>query len=127
MRFWPIGWTALEFLGRPLRSFFDLRRRIREHMLNFEVAMARPPYFPGDDSSHKRHSELRRMDEAISALRGLSAELVAFGDSEPVAAPVLRCLGFRPALAGRALSDFTAKRSSPKAREVMQALRLPIG
>src|SRR5271156_841784 len=34
--FGAIGWLALEFLGRPIRDFFDLRRRVRTEMLKFE-------------------------------------------------------------------------------------------
>ena len=27
------GWFALEFLGRPIRNFFDMRRSVRDQML----------------------------------------------------------------------------------------------
>jgi hypothetical protein len=27
-----MGWFTLEFVGRPVRGFFDLRRQVRTHM-----------------------------------------------------------------------------------------------
>jgi hypothetical protein len=35
--FGAIGWFTLEFFGRPIRDFFDLRRRVRTEMLKFEL------------------------------------------------------------------------------------------
>ena len=38
-----MGWVALEFVGRPIRSFFDLRRETRRQM--FFLANVSPVNF----------------------------------------------------------------------------------
>jgi hypothetical protein len=120
-----IGWLALGFLGRPLREFFDLRRRVREYLLKFEDATSRAPFLRNDDGvASTAHPEAELADGAIVVLRGLSAELIAFGDSEWLADPVLRPLGFQSSLAGRALREFTSGRSSQ--HKALKALKLPI-
>ena len=122
-----IGWLTLEFLGRPLRTFFDLRRRAREQMLRLEDAKARTPFalLENDDWSRPHQPEREFAESAITALRGLSAELTAFGDSEWLADLVLRRIGFQPALAGRSLNDLTLGRYGAR-RAALGALKFPI-
>ena len=118
--FGAIGWFALEFFGRPIRDFFDLRRRVRTEMLKFELL------WNADDivahvTSYKEQDNLRE----------LSAELISFGQSEWLAAKVLTSFGFNPVLAGQRLSRFAVEYGpatedrSASYRAVLEALKYP--
>jgi hypothetical protein len=65
--------------------------------------------------------------EAITNLRSLSAELIAFGDAEWLADCVLRWMGFQGTAAGRSLSEFTRLSIEPETHQkaVAKALKLP--
>jgi hypothetical protein len=118
--FGAIGWFTLEFFARPMRDFFDLRRRVRREMLKFEMV------WNADDiiaqvTSYKEQDNLRE----------LSAELISFGQSEWLAAKALTSFGFNPVLAGQQLSTFAVvygpatEDRSASYRSVLEALKFP--
>lgn len=101
---WPLllgfaGWTAAEFLGRPLREFFRLRREIRLRMLTLGDARNALWEHPAEISDAERLAQQ-------AALRQLGVQTIAFGDSERLARVLLRPLGHRPVSAGRAAVRF---------------------
>lgn len=88
---WPValgafGWLALEFIGRPIRNFFDLRREA-----NRVIALHGYDMFGA-------HSMGAKDD-----YQKIGAQLVAFDAAEPLAGPAIRWLGYAPGLAGKAL------------------------
>jgi hypothetical protein len=96
-----VGWFGAEFIGRPVREFFDLRRKFKTQMLRFGD-LTLPP-LPLD----KRLVRPRVTDDlrnARVALGDLSDEMISFGQSEWLAAYFVRRLGFHPITAGRRLA-----------------------
>jgi hypothetical protein len=95
------GWFGAEFIGRPVRGFFDLRRKVKTLMLRFaDLTFPSPP-------SDKRPVGRRVTDDILNAraaLGDLSDELISFGQSEWLAAYFVRRLGFHPITAGRHLA-----------------------
>jgi hypothetical protein len=99
------GWFALEFVGRPVRKFFDLRQQIKKQMLlhwEKEEAHTIPP--------PDRADWYRKLNPVRQVFADLAAEMVAFDRSEAVACWFVRLLGFDPDSAGNVLraiaSDF---------------------
>lgn len=99
-----LGWFALEFVGRPIRSFFDLRREARRQML----FLANVPAVPFEDD-HIRKAE-PEYQQAVAAVRNvertfrdLGTQLMAFGESEWFAASLVKWAGFNPISAGQGL------------------------
>jgi hypothetical protein len=84
-----LGWLTLEFLGRPLRNFFDLRTEAKRLL-----ALHHDP----DDAASR--STVQR------DFRDIAAKLIAFEAAETPAAWLIRRLGFRPALAGAHFRNF---------------------
>jgi hypothetical protein len=94
-----IGWIILEFIGRPIRIFFDLRREA-SRLLNLHWA----------SSDASAPSENAKND-----FREIGLRLIAFDKSEPLAAPFVRMLGYRPLDAGERLRRFGwGLRETPK-------------
>lgn len=76
------GWLSLEFLGRPIRSFLDLRREIRRQLI-----------YIGDHGS----------EEGVATLRDLGAQAIAFEQGEWLAAKCIRLFRIYPIQAGQGL------------------------
>jgi hypothetical protein len=122
-----IGWLTVEFFGRPVRDFFDLRRRVRTQMLRFDAM----PVLPDDDGlfSSGTHSAAHKMQ---ATLHDLSDELISFGQSEWLAAKFVRRLGFHPIVAGQNLATLAIEYGtviedrSANCRAVLKALKYPI-
>jgi hypothetical protein len=100
-----LGWVILEFVGRPIRAFFDLRRQVRRQMLL--LANVTPPK-PREAVSSSR--EIKEYDEALKTireaqrrLRELGSQMLALGESEVAARTAMAPLGFDPIAAGRGL------------------------
>jgi hypothetical protein len=94
-----LGWFTLEFVGRPVRGFFDLRRQVRTQMLRFEN-LNWPEYAFGDPPYGTETKEQAQFRKAQTILCDLSDELISFGQSEWLAAYFVRGLGFDPIRAG---------------------------
>lgn len=117
-----LGWLCLEFIGRPLRLFADLRREVREKMM-FHAEAFNQGYLTVADlvSTDDLKAGPRR------EFRLLGSQLVAFGEVEWPAMTILRWLKFDPAAAGYNLigfaqSDGTAGLNDADA-EISKALR----
>ncbi|MFZ1011034.1 MAG: hypothetical protein WAN65_29620, partial [Candidatus Sulfotelmatobacter sp.] len=81
-----IGWIAIQFVGKPVRQFYDLRTEASKLIALHGYDM------------FGLFSETAKND-----YKQIGAKLVAFDTSEPLAPPIIRRLGYDPKLAGRAL------------------------
>lgn len=126
-----IGWVALEFIGRPIRSFFDLRREIHRQLLFLANV---PAVKPVDDYIRAGMSEHQKALAAIrnveKTFRDLGTQMLAFGESEWPAGRLIGLVGFDARAAGRALiglsnnvNGYGAERADFRAG-VFKALRL---
>jgi hypothetical protein len=98
-------WFALEFVGPPIRNFFDLRRSVRDQMLLLGNVPAPQPRETCVTSQQIRRYdiELKNVREAQRILRELGSHLLAFGESETAACIAIKPFGFDPSIAGRNL------------------------
>lgn len=93
-----IGWFVLEFIGRPVRNFFDLRREVKRRML---LCWQLPTLYTIDPAD--RTDEYQKMEEPKTALANLGAQLISFDKSEWLAAWFVRFLGYDSKQAGKIL------------------------
>jgi hypothetical protein len=100
-----LGWIVLEFLGNPLRAFFDLRDQVRAQLLL--LANVAPPK-PRETISTSL--EIQQYDVALKAgreaqriLRDLGSQMLAFSESEIAACNGIATFGFDAVAAGRGL------------------------
>jgi hypothetical protein len=99
------GWSALAFLGPPIRNFFDLRRLVR-HRMSFLANVPAPQ--PREtcvtsEQIQRYDSDLRNVREAQRVLRDLGTQMLAFGESETAACIAIKPFGFDPSTAGHNL------------------------
>lgn len=99
-----IGWIALEFVGRPVRKFFDLRGKVKEQMLHFEDLYYSWGEFVRDYDTEEMSKQTTAIREARQIFTALANELIAFGQSEELAVRILKFCGFNPVVAGKQLS-----------------------
>ena len=102
-------WFALEFVGPPIRNFFDLRRSVRDQMLLLGNVPAPQPRETCVTSEQIRRYdiELKNVREAQRILRDLGSRLLAFGESETAARIAIKPFGFDPSTAGRNLTGLS--------------------
>src|SRR5260221_9449865 len=100
-----LGWIVLEFLGKPVRAFFDLRDQVRAQLLL--LANVAPPK-PRETISTSL--EIQQYDVALKAgreaqriLRDLGSQMLAFSESEVTACNGIATFGFDAVAAGRGL------------------------
>ena len=118
LAFGAFGWIVLEFVGRPIRTFFDLRKEASRLIAKYSYDTMSGPLSV----------------DAREDYRKIGAQLVAFDESEPFAAPIVRRMGFEPELAGKAMLVVASKwgdtlqgKAVARALEgVRHALKLPI-
>jgi hypothetical protein len=103
-----IGWVGLEFVGKPVRTFFDLKRDSLETLTLYANVRARSKQLMMKDdglmSSNVvplESAEEKRLQEAEAAFRLCGSKLHAFARTEDLAVVALRRLGFEPAKAGQ--------------------------
>jgi hypothetical protein len=92
-----IGWFATEFLARPVRNFFDLRKEAKQLTLLLCQAPEYGSYPPEEWSTR-----MEPFKDNLDRLTDLSAKIIAFSQSERFAAWCVRILRYDPAEAGRA-------------------------
>jgi hypothetical protein len=99
------GWFALELIGRPIRSFFDLRRPVRRQMLYLATVPTPQPRETCVTSEQIRQydTDLKNVREAQRILRDLASQMLAFAESERAACIAIRPFGFDPSAAGHGL------------------------
>jgi hypothetical protein len=98
------GWVVLEFVGRPLRKFFDLRGEVIRKLIEYANIRARWKIIKDDSGaiSGEREDmklpadEIARMEEAQRSLRDLAAQMRAFAENETWARWLARLLRYNP-------------------------------
>jgi hypothetical protein len=103
---WPIAlaaftWVVVEFIARPVRNFFDLRREVRRRMLQFaNVPVFKPT--PGNEGLDAAHL-FPGAKEPRDMFRDLGSQMRSFGETEHAATWVLTRFGLDPITAGKGL------------------------
>ncbi len=97
-----LGWIVLEFLGKPIGAFFDLRDQVRAQLLL--LANVAPPK-PRETIStspqiHQYGVALKAGREAHRILRDLGSQMLAFSENEIAACNGVAPFGFDPVAAG---------------------------
>jgi hypothetical protein len=95
----PIAWLITEFIGRPLRNFFDLRLETKRLMLLLWDA---PEYSHGFLSPDERREQMYKLKSKRDRLTEIAAEFSAIAQAENLSARALRRQGYDIAAAGRA-------------------------
>jgi hypothetical protein len=103
-----IGWLTLEFLGRPLRRFFDIRGETVELLTRIANVRAAYSQFHEEDLLRKEAqvrttTEIAALDGAQRDLRALASKFRAFALNETLAAKVVGRLGYDAFAAGQSL------------------------
>jgi hypothetical protein len=106
---WPFvagaaGWFVLEFVGRPVRQFFDLRGEVIRQMAVFANVRARWKEVRdsvGATSGEVEEMglsdlEIQRLEEAQRLLRDLASQMRAFAQNEWLAVRIVRWLHYDP-------------------------------
>jgi hypothetical protein len=90
-----VAWFLMEFVGRPFRQFFDLRRDVVRRLVQFGNVMARAK-MEGDRRMPVEISteENTRLAEAEKTFRDLASQIRAFAVAEFFAAQVVKLFGF---------------------------------
>ena len=110
-----LGFFAFELLGRPIRSFFELRRKILERMLVLEsIALPKPREMAVSSREIREYDQaVRNAREAQRIFRDLGFQLLAFGENEPATRDALGLLGLNIVAAGRELINLSEAYSRP--------------
>jgi hypothetical protein len=98
------GALITDFVRTPHRQFFTLRTEIRQEMLRLDNvrvpdASWRVPTYT-EDTLEKMLSPIR---EAQATLRSLGTRMIAFAETEWIAANIVRYRGYDPLSAGQGL------------------------
>lgn len=124
-----LGWLTLEFVGRPIRKFFDLRREIFKQLSFLANVPAAPLYLPGDDPLRPEPPSLGPLKAAQRTFRDLGSQCLSVGKAEWPASMILRLLKYDATAAGsaliglsNALPEYGAERANHR-RAIHAALR----
>ena len=100
-----LGWFASELLGRPIRAFFELRRKILEQMRVLgNISLPKPREMAVSSRQILEYEQaMRNVREAQRIFRNLGFRLLAFVENEPAARNALGLLGFNLIAAGSEL------------------------
>ena len=100
-----LGWVALELLGRPIRAFFELRRKVLEQLLVLgNIALPKPRETAVSSRDIREYDQaVRNVREAQRVFRDLGSQLLAFGENEPAARNALVAMGLNLVAAGSGL------------------------
>lgn len=100
-----LGWFVLELLGRPIRAFIELRRKILEQMRVLgNISLPKPREMAVSSWQIREYDRaVRNMREAQRIFRNLGFRLLAFGENEPATSNALGLLGFNLVAAGSEL------------------------
>ena len=103
-----IAWVVLEFFGRPLRKFYDLRGETVYRLSKIanvrSLAKTTEPS-PSGEGQYDRLSEPEMADlaDAIKTVRDLASQFRAFSFNETYALHFTRLLGYDPLKASEGL------------------------
>jgi hypothetical protein len=100
-----LGLFGYELLGRPIRTFFALRRKILAQMLVLKKIPLPKPRETADSSREIReyNQAVRNAREAQRIFRNLGFRLLALAENEPVTRNALGLLGWNLVTAGSGL------------------------
>jgi hypothetical protein len=101
-----IAWLLTEFVGRPFRQFFDLRRQVSSSLVLFGNVMARSNE-DGSQLIELPKPEEARLMEAQETFRRLGGEMRAFANAEFLANRVVNWFGFNASDISRALIGYS--------------------
>src|SRR6266446_7008455 len=100
-----LGWIVLEFLGKPVRVFFDLRDEVRARLLLLANVDT-----PKPRETISTSLEIQQYDVALKAgreaqriLRDLGSQMLAFSETEIAACNGISMFGFDAVATGRGL------------------------
>lgn len=105
------AWIILEFVGRPLRKFFDLRGEVIRRLIEFANVRAHWKELPDSSSAVSGNLEemdlsavdIARLEEAQRTFRDLASQMQAFAQNETFARYFAELLRYKPLAAGAAL------------------------
>jgi hypothetical protein len=95
---------VLEFVGKPFRAFFDIKKGCLELLTLYGNVGAREIYLRDDHLQPidpRFLAKEKRIQEAEAAFRKCGSQLQAFANTETLADIALRRLGYQPLEAGR--------------------------
>jgi hypothetical protein len=97
-----LGGFAFELLGRRIRAFLELRRKILEQMLALgNISLPKPREMAVTSREIREYDQaVRNVREAQRIFRNLGFRLLAFGENEPATRNALGLLGFNLVAAG---------------------------
>lgn len=100
-----LGWFVFELLGRPIRAFFEIRRKILQQMLVLgNISLPKPRELAVSSLEIREYDRaVRNVREAQRVFRNLGFRLLAFGENEPATRNVLALLGWNIVVAGSEL------------------------
>ena len=102
-----LGWVLLELLGRPIRTLFELRRKVLEQMLvrgNIPLPKPRETAVSSREI-HEYDQAMRNAREAQRIFSKLGSQLLSFSENEPGAC---KAFGLNPLVAGSGLVRLSA-------------------
>jgi hypothetical protein len=100
-----LGWFGFELLGRPIRRFFELRRKILVQMrILGNIPLPKPREMAVSSRQIREYDQaVRNVRKAQRIFRNHGFRLLAFGENEPATHNALGLLGFNLVAAGREL------------------------
>jgi hypothetical protein len=131
-----LAWLTLDFVQKPFRGFFDLKRESGQVLARYANVQARSKQVALDDdptkdrSTHLSAEEEKRLREAEETLRECGSKFIAFAQTESLALLPLRWLSYDPAKVGNnfiGLSNSIGEYGSHRAhyqREVEKSLKI---
>jgi hypothetical protein len=104
-----LAWMITEFVARPFRQFFDLRRETARRLVEFDNVRARAKMSGGD---HRQVVEIsdeeeKRLRDAEKMFRDLAAQMRGFAVGERFAAETVKIFGFDSMETSRALIGYS--------------------
>jgi hypothetical protein len=99
-----IAWVGLEFVGKPFRAFFELKKDCLEALTLYGNIGGREIYRDDDPLrpiDPRIAAKELRLQEAEAAFRKFGSKLQAFANTETLAIIALHRLGYQPLEAGR--------------------------
>jgi hypothetical protein len=110
-----LGLFGCELLGRPIRTFFALRRKILAQMLVLKnIPMPKPRELAISSLEIREYNRaVRNVREAQRIFRNLGFRLLAFGENEPATRNALGLLGLNLVAAGGGLIKLSEAYARP--------------
>lgn len=91
-----VSWPVVEFVARPFRQFYDIRRQTNRCLVMYANVSAHSVINQRGEqkSTDPTPEEVDRLVEAQTALRGLAADMRAFANGEYLANLAVKAFGY---------------------------------